>query len=524
MSTRAKLNSEIAKIRAQIPSIVKQLEKDSRWYASVLVERRQKEEYKVNLKGQTKQDSIEMGAVLRIYDGYTLFEQASDALDSAALEKAAEQLLARVNGATIKRGTLRPYEPAPWAERLQQELDPEIRTQIPANVEASTEVHFGTRITTPLWSQNQLAMEHAKQNLTNLKRAANELTVEDKARNPDFLQVAMTLNTEDYLFVDRSVNLSQTILRNRMVLVVMKSGEYGVDIVGGIGGAETVSPTEENIRTPFESLGKMLGSSRLQPGRYKVLMGPDVTGVFAHEAFGHSQEGDTCARGRSKAWDLYHSKESVGNEHATIMNNPAIFENAAFPYGAWGSYFFDEEGWLASSQCLVEKGVLQAPMTNLTSAIRLGIPRTANGKRESWSHGVYTRQTNTYFSAGESTLASMLSAVDYGFLAMNAAGGMEDPKGMGIQVGIQYLEEIKDGKLTGRVFRGPSGGAVQMTGYTPDYLNSILMKSKIDAESDAADTSKFPENKVGGCGKYHKELVNAGCGGPYLLIDQVLLG
>jgi predicted Zn-dependent protease len=101
---------------------------------------------------------------------------------------------------------------------------------------------------------------------------------------------------------------------------------------------------------------------------------------------------------------------------------------------------------------------------------------------------------------------------------------MEDPKGMGIQVGLAYLQEVKNGKPTGRVFKGPAGGDIQMTGYTPDVLNSIVAKSKVEAETSTPDEARFPFNDPGGCGKYHKEFVFAGCGGPYVLLDQVILG
>jgi len=166
----------------------------------------------------------------------------------------------------------------------------------------------------------------------------------------------------------------------------------------------------------------------------------------------------------------------------------------------------------------------RAGSLNLTSAIRLGVPRTANGKRENWSHGVYTRQTNTYFSPGEDTLDQLMEKMGDGFIATHPAGGMEDPKGMGIQVGIAYLKEVKSGKFTGRVFKGPSGGSVQLTGYVPDVLNSIMAKSKIQSEQTGPDQVQHPFNDAGGCGKYHKEFVYAGCGGPYILMNQVLLG
>jgi hypothetical protein len=54
--------------------------------------------------------------------------------------------------------------------------------------------------------------------------------------------------------------------------------------------------------------------------------------------------------------------------------------------------------------------------------------------------------------------------VDAEFFGTEVAGGMEDPKGMGIQVEAQYLKEIKNGRLTGRIFRGPAGVDIQPTG------------------------------------------------------------
>ena len=95
---------------------------------------------------------------------------------------------------------------------------------------------------------------------------------------------------------------------------------------------------------------------------------------------------------------------------------------------------------------------------------------------------------------------------------------------MGIQVGLAFLKEVKGGKLTGRVLKGPAGGDVQLTGYVPEVLDSIVDASKIQFDREEPDTVEHPQNDVGGCGKYHKEFVQAGCGGPYLLLDSVTLG
>ena len=113
--------------------------------------------------------------------------------------------------------------------------------------------------------------------------------------------------------------------------------------------------------------------------------------------------------------------------------------------------------------------------------------------------------------------------VDYGFIAEFAHGGMEDPKGMGLTAGTKFLEEIKDGKLTGRIFLGPKGGHIELSDPVPVLLEGIIAKSKVLDDIDP-DNQPEPFNKFGGCGKYHKEAVEAGCGGTWILWKGINCG
>lgn len=515
---------ELEGLRLEFAKLIPLLEADPDWYGSIYFERKQSRSFSANLKQTQRSDQLSMGVVFRIYDGYTLFEEATDELDPKQLDQFARRFSKKVQSHErpehLKK---RSYHPIPWKKRLEAALEKEITSQLPSTLKPNVPVHFGIRV------QKDFRTMGATEYFTHLKQLVEQCKVEAPTAGLDpqeltFIQSRLNITQEDSIFADRESLMSQTLPRLSLSLTLMSGSDRTYCRVGGLGGWETVELPRSEIRLLLKDLKALKQAEKLTPGKYKVLFGPALTGVLAHEAFGHSQEGDTCARGRSKAWELHQSGELVGNQYATILNNPALFENGDQSYGAWGSYFFDEEGWLAQEQVLLDKGRLLPPMTNLTSALRLGIPRTANGKRESWAHGVYTRQTNTYFSAGNKTLAQLMTQMGNGFLATQPAGGMEDPKGMGIQVGISYLYEVKDGQLTGRVYKGPAGGDIQLTGYTPDVLNSIVGKSKIEFESELPDQAKHPFNDVGGCGKYHKEFVYAGCGGPYLLLEQVILG
>jgi len=522
--SRAPLADDFAILRKELPALLPILEAQKDWYGSIYLERRSQQQHMANLKQTQIADQVNVGIVLRIYDGYTLYEEATDDLDIEKLKTMAKALAKRVGATRPTEGLVRrPYVPPTWAERLSAELEHEIVDQIPAGAGPKTPVHFGIRFgEDPRLVSGASTLARLKDLVERCRKLASQAELDPASLS--YVMARQTFVTEEAVFIDRQTDMSQAIFRLSLILITMSGADRTYHRVGGLGGLEAVALKDNDILELLHNLKALKHAERLTPGKYRILFGPGVTGVLAHEAFGHSQEGDTCARGRSKAWELHKQNARVGNEQATILNNPAIFQNATDPCGAWGSYFFDEEGWLAQEQVLLDKGFLKPPMTNLTSAIRLGVPRTANGKRESWANGVYTRQTNTYFSPGDKTLDQLMQMLGDGYVVESVAGGMEDPKGMGIQVGLAFLKEVRGGKWTGRVFKGPAGGDIQMTGYTPDVLDSIVAKSKIEFDSSAPDRVHYPFNEVGGCGKYHKEFVAAGCGGPYVLLENVILG
>jgi TldD protein len=514
---RAELSSFWQEHKSFLQTAFKELRSKAHknWYVSVWGETRGSTNYTINPKTEKILEKETTGVVLRIFDGKTLFEQAVSEVSQNALKDAVLALLDRASD-FADTPEVKIFKTPSWGERLTEDLDEEIKSQIPSNHSPADWVHFGVRIEKPLWTSHKEAVDSLKSQFQALLNAP-------KIVKPDYSQISAMLIKEDMLFIDEEVSLSQSVLRSRLAQILTHGEDRAYATHGGVGGLEAITVTQEDISKLCEQLKHLVHAERLKPGAYKLVMSPGVTGVFAHEAFGHTQEGDTWVRGRSKAKELYAQNVKVGNQHATIINNPAAFTNGVQTYGAWGSYFFDEEGWFARPQVLVENGFLKTPMTNLLSHVKLNVPRSANGKRENWSRGIYTRQTNTYFTPGEHTLDELIQMVDYGFLAEECSGGMEDPKGMGIQVGIQYVQEIKDGKLTGRTFKGPNGGAIQMTGYVPDCLNHIVAKTMIDPTGKNKST-KNPVNDVGGCAKYHKEFVYAGCGGPYMLVENSLLG
>lgn len=256
-----------------------------------------------------------------------------------------------------------------------------------------------------------------------------------------------------------------------------------------LGGAEILDIMNSHIDDACKNVIDLIDSEAATPGTYDVICMPDVTGLIAHEAFGHGVEEDMFVKDRALAKN-YMNKQ-IASSLVTMHDN-------AFDVSQAATYFFDDEGELSSDTVIIDKGILVSGINDLLSAKFLNVTPTGNGRRESYERKVYTRMTNTYFEPGNSTLEEMISSVKYGYLLDNGLSGMEDPKNWGIQCMVNIGREIKDGKLTGKVI-----SPVCLSGYVPDLLNSISMVS---------DTLTLSGS--GYCGKGYKEWVKVSDGGP----------
>ena len=236
----------------------------------------------------------------------------------------------------------------------------------------------------------------------------------------------------------------------------------------------------------------------IEPGVYDVITDPSITGLIAHEAFGHGVEMDQFVKDRALA------KEYVGKYVASPICN--MRDGAASTLSA-ASYFFDDDGVLAGDTQIIKDGILVTGISDLASATQLGTPPTGNGRRESFSHKAYSRMTNTFFEKGNDKLEDMIASISHGYMLFETSNGMEDPKNWAIQCVAEYGIEIVDGKLTDNWV-----SPVVMSGYVPDLLGSISMIS-----------DEFKVIGSGSCGKGYKEWVRVSDGGPALKV-KVKLG
>lgn len=303
------------------------------------------------------------------------------------------------------------------------------------------------------------------------------------------------------LFLSDNKDLEQHIMWTNGVVEPLSSLNdktyYYLKTFSTLGGAELLNEMTNSVEDACKCAIELLNSEPPTQGTYDVICMPDVTGLIAHEAFGHGVEMDMFVKDRALAKDFI--GKQVASPLVTMHDNAKTYPESA-------TYFFDDEGTPSHDTIIIKDGILQTGLSDLHSANMLGTTPSGNGRRESYERKVYSRMTNTYFEAGNDSLDDMIASTSYGILLENGASGMEDPKNWGIQCMVNIGREIKNGKLTGKIF-----SPVCISGYVPDLLKSITMVS---------DELKL--SGCGYCGKGYKEWVKVSDGGPAIKTRAIL--
>ena len=256
---------------------------------------------------------------------------------------------------------------------------------------------------------------------------------------------------------------------------------------------EAIDGIPERIPVLVEKVKKLATAKPITPGVYDVITDPSISGLIAHEAFGHGVEMDQFVKDRALA------KEYVGKYVASPICN--MHDGAAATFST-ASYFFDDDGVLAHDTQIIKDGILVAGISDLVSATELGTEPTGNGRRQSYKRKAYSRMTNTFFTPGKDKLEDMIKSIKHGYMLFETNNGMEDPKNWQIQCTAEYGIEIIDGKLTDNYV-----SPVVMSGSVPELLKSISMVS-----------DDFKIIGSGSCGKCYKEWVRVSDGGPALKV------
>lgn len=468
---KVKMSSFLEEKRPIIKKLVKSLNKDFK-YVSILGTDSHGKQYIAQKKGVAIDDSFwnERGFVAKIYNGigyseYSFNEIADDNVENIA--------------AAIKKRVQKQLEDLK-ADHVEMTEYPVIQEE-----EISKSFIGEVEIIPEETSDRDIINKMAK--LKDKAASISDLIIDAKIR---FQEVHVSK-----IFVSSKKDLSQSYIWSEgYIFPIVRRGDNvktNFQSFSGLKGVEILDEIEDKISDTIDMTIKLLDAKPAEPGEYDAICSPDVSGIIAHEAFGHGVEMDMFVKNRAKAPE--YMDKSVASELVTMRDGAASAHQVS-------SYLFDDEGVIGQDTVIIKDGILKSGLCDMLSALKLGVKPTGNGKRFSFERKAYARMTNTFFTGGKDKLSDMIASIKHGYLLDCPFSGMEDPKNWGIQCMVNYGKEIKNGKFTGKIV-----SPVVLTGYVPDLLKSISMVSE-DVELAGS----------GACGKGYKEFVKVSSGGPYI--------
>ncbi|BCJ94507.1 hypothetical protein acsn021_20760 [Anaerocolumna cellulosilytica] len=229
-------------------------------------------------------------------------------------------------------------------------------------------------------------------------------------------------------------------------------------------------------------------------GKYTCILSPVVTGVFAHESFGHKSEADFMVGDETmkREWAI---GKRVGADILNIIDTGTVEGSGYIP--------FDDEGCKAKVNYIIKDGILTGRLHSGATAAILEEEPTGNARAINFEFEPIVRMTTTYIGAGTQTKEELIESVKEGIYIddLRHGSGMTT---FTIAPNRAYM--IRDGKLAEPVRVSVISGNVMNTLY------------EIDGASNSIELYSFA---LGGCGKMDQYPLPVGFGGPYIRVHNI---
>lgn len=252
---------------------------------------------------------------------------------------------------------------------------------------------------------------------------------------------------------------------------------------------------EKDILAYFDESQKFLDAKTIEPGKYKVVLSPEITGVFTHESFGHKSEADFMMGDpeATKEWKL---GSVIGSTCLSIVDC-GTHDNTS------GYCPIDDEGTLAQKNYLIKEGVLTGRLHSTHTANVLEEKPTGNSRALNFEFEPIVRMTSTYIEGGKTPFNELLKMAEGGLYIYNFKHGSG---GSTFTIAPIRAYRIKNGKLAEPVNVSVISGSVFET------------LKKIEA---CGDDFHLESSAFGGCGKMEQAPLPVADGGPSILVSEM---
>ncbi len=289
---------------------------------------------------------------------------------------------------------------------------------IPSNIEKSQKVEL---------------MKRAYNAAKNYDEVISQVTV----RYLDNEQNVLIANSEGLLVEDKRTRTRTAISAVASANGEMQSGFYGPGAHMGFEFYDKIN-IEDYAKEAARIAKTMVFAGLCPSGKMPVVIDNEFGGVIFHEACGHGLEATSVAKGTS----VFSGKlgEKVASDIVTAIDDGTI-------PNAWGSQNIDDEGTKTKKNVLIENGILKGYMIDKLNGLKMGMPSTGSGRRQSYKYAPTSRMTNTYIANGSSTKEEIIADTEYGLYAKYMGGGSVNPATGDFNFAVSEGYIIRNGKL-----------------------------------------------------------------------------
>ena len=184
---------------------------------------------------------------------------------------------------------------------------------------------------------------------------------------------------------------------------------------GWAGGWEGVDELEMRRRVIDEakSMENSLEHGKKSPeGKMDLVVGPQVSGIAAHESCGHPTEADrVLGREASQAGKSFITPASIGQRVGSplvnVCDDPTIEHGIAF-------YAYDDEGVKARRRYLYKAGLINEFLQNRETAAILGTRSNGSARASAYNVEAIVRMANTYVEPKDHSIEELIEKVKFG--------------------------------------------------------------------------------------------------------------
>ncbi|MGE5653721.1 MAG: TldD/PmbA family protein [Bacillota bacterium] len=221
----------------------------------------------------------------------------------------------------------------------------------------------------------------------------------------------------------------------------------------------------ENAARVAREAAALLDAEECPSGYYDLVIESSQLTLQIHESVGHPIELDrVLGYEAGYAGTSFLDSEEVGFQYGSKHVN--IVADATVP-GGLGTFGYDDDGIKAQRVPVITQGRFQNFISSRDTAAVIGQQSNGTARADGWARIPIVRMTNINLLPGEYELDELIAGVENGLLlSVNKSWSIDDRR-LNFQFACEVGYEIKNGKLTGKMYKNPI-----YTGITPKFWNS----------------------------------------------------